>query len=242
MTPRLATTVTVLRRLREDDDGFTLVEVLVTATLSIVVLLAILLSADVFGSSTEAASRQAGSQEIGRATLRQITDDVRQARQPAGEANPIGHTPVSSRNDLIAATYAPSATGVRQAAWVRYCSTADGKTLLTAVRIADAYPGPPGTCAVPTPASANPDPTAGWHYAPLIVGTLRGANTLFTYSSDTCFGTTPTVTNGCTTLLTADSVRTVGIRISVANGAAGGDGRPTVLQGAVSLRNRAVGP
>jgi Tfp pilus assembly protein PilW len=218
---------TALRALRRDD-GVTLVELLVTMAVGMIVLIAILNAADVFGSTANTATRRSVSQEELRATMRSLTDTMRQARRPATERSPLAHTDTTRDGDLVAAVYLPTPAGPRPG-WVRYCRSADGRSLLTGQRLADAWAdaGDPGACA-PT---ATADQATGWVYAVTIDGGLASANPIFDFSSDACFGATP---SGCRPA--ADDVRTVGVRLAVTR--TDRPGATLALSGAVSLRNR----
>lgn len=226
MTRRRQTTSAALR----GDDGVTLVELLVTMTVATIVLLAILDAADVFSATADTATRRSVSQEQLRSTMRDMTDTLRQARRPEGESSPLAHTDTSRPDDLIAAVFLPTAAGPRPG-WVRYCRSADGRSLLTGRRLADAYAaaGDPGACAP----SATTDLAAGWSSGATIDGALPVGGRLFDFSSDTCFGATP---SGCVPV--PDDVRTVGIHLAATR--RGGAGRTLELSDAVSLRNRSA--
>lgn len=211
-----------------EDHGFTLVEVLVTMALSTIVLFAILGAFDVFSRTSASATNLVTSQESARATLRDMSDALRQSRLPAGETTPIQHTPTGSTGDLVAASWVDDTSGVQQAGWVRYCVS--GSSLLFGRRIGETWAGAgaPGPCAPTT----GTDPAAGWVYAKAIDGALANSS-VFDFTSDSCFGGTGTA---CPPL--AADVRSVGIRLGITDGAGRPAARGTTLYGAVSLRNR----
>ncbi|MCK9248659.1 MAG: prepilin-type N-terminal cleavage/methylation domain-containing protein [Solirubrobacteraceae bacterium] len=215
-----------------DDAGFTLVEMLVTMSIATVVLFAILQSADVFSRSAESSRDLADTQDTGRATLRVLVAELRQTRPSApGAESPIvtvGGGAVS-RRDLIAATYLPdSAQGAP--GWVRYCVSADGRSL---------YAGHATGSSLPTPLPACGTDGGGWTHELLVDDRLRDPN-VFSYVTDADTGGAacqPTAPADAVCLPSPADVRGIGLRLSIADRPSDADAR-TVLQGAVSLRNR----
>jgi hypothetical protein len=212
---------------RHRDEGFALVELLVTSSLALVVLLAILGALDVFSGTSSATARAPIAEETARATLRQMVDDLRQARVPTGETTPIDHTSTGATGDLVAAAWLDDGTAAPRAGWLRYCVTADGRSLVAARRYAAAWPGAPGACAT----TSTTDPALGWVARAIVPGSLVPGG-VFTFTSDACFGTT----GSCPPAATA--VRAIGIRLRLQARDAGGRGRTIDQTGTVGLRNR----
>jgi type II secretory pathway pseudopilin PulG len=89
--------------LRHDDDGFTLVELLVAMTLSIVVLLATLQSLDVFSSNAAEQSRVTDADQQLRLTMDNTVRDLRGASTilRAGASDLVYTVPVTSASTRI---------------------------------------------------------------------------------------------------------------------------------------------
>lgn len=208
-------------RLR-DERGFTLVELLMTMSLALVVLFAILGAADMFARSAGVADKQTAAQDTARATVRSMVSTMRQARPVAGQTTPIAGTP--TRTDLVVAAYVPTTTGTEEAGWVRYCSTSDPQpSLIMGSRVGDAY-APPGTC------SAT-DTTNGWQHVVVLKQVLHDAGHLFDYTTSTCTGAT------CPAPNVAD-IMSVGIRVAVGTSPEAAARSNSVVRDAVSFRNR----
>jgi type II secretory pathway pseudopilin PulG len=125
------------------DDGFTLVELLVAMTLSIIVLFATLLAFDTFSSATARHSRVSGTNEEVRATVDRVVNELRGASAIArAEADDLVYSvrasPTITRTTRLCVSPAPS----RALYESRSTTWATGTTL-------------PSTC--PTPTSE-----AGW--------------------------------------------------------------------------------
>lgn len=203
-----------LKHLKSADGGFTLVELLVTSTIAIIVLFAVLQSADVFRGTSEASSKRTDTQEELRRTLRTLVQELRQAPAPTGAATPLANAAGAtvSASDLVV---------FNGGGWTRYCAASepDGRASLYASR----------TAAVPTGACGS-EGTA------ILRARLRDPEQLFSYvtaADVTAHGCSVTATTAC--LPPADEVRGVGIRLAVAPA----DGATAlVTTGAVSLRNR----
>jgi prepilin-type N-terminal cleavage/methylation domain-containing protein len=210
----------------EDDAGFTLVELLVTMSIAVVLLIAILQASEIFRSSSQASGRIADVQETSRQVLRTITSDLRQARSPAPGVTPLLNTDPGSRRDLIAAVYRNDGSP----GWVRYCVSADDQSLLVGqVAGLNFPPGGPGPCAINAASS-------GWQYGPLVDGRLSDPDRLFDFTTDSCTG----YATACTRI--ASKIRTVGIRLALRDSNATSGGRSIVTRGAVALRNAPATP
>jgi prepilin-type N-terminal cleavage/methylation domain-containing protein len=207
------------------DEGFTLVELLVTMAIGTIVLLAILGASDVLGRTTNASSRLTNAQEMARRSVRVMTNDLRQASTASAAAT----TPLVqlSRSQLVVATVLDSSSGP-QNGWVVYCVDGSGN-LLRGTRTATPYAAP-GSCGT----------GSGWSFGRMVGGGVTTAPTLFTYTADAAY-----TANGCpqqapTTgtpnpapcLPAPEQVRSVGLRIAVTDGS-----RTVVTRAAVSLRN-----
>lgn len=226
-----------LRRARRDEAGFTLIEVMVTMTLGIVVLLAILGASDIFGRSVTTIDRAAGAQDSARTTMRSMVSAMRQARFAPPPATPPGSTWTSpipsawtpSRSDLTFAAYVPTATGAgTEKGWVRYCAVTGGTqgSLVAGLLRGDAYAAP-GAC------SAT-DTTNGWTHSLVLDRTLQNPDSLFDYTASTC--TTVTAASPC--LPAAAAVQSVGIRLAVSTDRESAGTFSSVVRDAVTFRNR----
>ena len=213
-----------LRTLR-DERGFTLVELLVTMTVGLVVLFAILGASEIFSKSVTTASNATGAQDSARTTVRSMVATLRQARFAPGQTSPIPATWTPSRSSLTIAAYVPTASGTgTQPGWVRYCTVTNGtqSSLVMGVRSGDAYLAP-DTC------SAS-DTTNGWAHALVLDRTLQNPQQLFDFSASTC------AANPC--LPAGPDVRAVGIRLAVGTSRDSAGTFSSVVRDAVSFRNR----
>lgn len=203
-----------------DDDGFTLVELLVAMSVGMIVLFAILGASDIFRTSTSTASQATAAQDAARASVREMVGSLRQGRVATGQTTPIPSQWMPSRQDLTVAAFV---TPTEQPGWVRYCASTTGSqsSLITGVRVGDTYAAP-GSC------SAS-DTTNGWTHAVLLNSTLQDPTQLFDFTSSTCTG------SPCLPIATA--VQSVGIRVAVAR-SPGATGFGSVVRDAVSFRNR----
>jgi type II secretory pathway pseudopilin PulG len=213
-------------RLR-DERGFTLVELLVTSSLAIVVLFAILGASDMFARSAGIADKTTEAQDSARATVRSMVNVLRQARAicpavcpPASLSTPIGGTP--TRSDLVVAAYVTTA-GVDQPGWVRYCATSDAHPSLVMGTLVGAAYLAPGACSATNTAN-------GWHHSVMLKGTLQDSGRLFDYAYNPC------VTAPCSTAV-AD-IQSVGIRVAVGTSPTAAATLNSVVRDAVSFRNR----
>lgn len=199
--------------IRRDEGGFTLVELLVTMTLALVVLFAVLQGADIFRSTSEASTRRADTQEQLRRTLRTMVSELRQAPTPSGATSPL----VSPSGAFMSST--DLVVNTRQG-WTRYCAGGTGQTTLYVSRT-----------------STPPSGVCGSGGAVVVVrDLLRDAGRLFTYTARADF-----LSNGCAAAATAPclppatEVRGLGIRLAIAPSAGS---TPLVTTSAVSFRNR----
>lgn len=214
-----------IRRALRDDRGFTLIEVMVTVTLSLVVLFAILGASEIFGKSATTIDRSTGAQDSARTTMRTMVATMRQARFAPSQTSPVPSTWAPSRSDLTFAAYVPSTDGTTTVAgWVRYCAVTTGtqSSLIAGARIGDAY-------MAPGPCSAT-DTTNGWSHATMLNGTLQGPAQLFDFTSAAC--------TGAACLPAGPEVRAVGIRIGVGTSRVAVGTHNSVVRDAVSFRNR----
>ena len=152
------------RRLRAEG-GFTLVELLVAMTLSVIVLFAILGVFDTFSSNAARQTRITDANDQTRRAMDRIVADLRQAQT----------VEVADPNDLVY-TVSDSATQVRRE---RICLDAGGRVWRSSVTTATAPAAPiaPGTAC----------PAAGSGAAPLshLLSANSASNPLFTYDSAT---------------------------------------------------------
>lgn len=130
---------------RRAQDGFTLVEVLLAAALLVVVLFAVLGTADMFGARTRANAELTAAQEDQREAIARVTRELRSASGGGEGAAILRGEP----SDLVFLTdRAPEAPGAWRA--VRYCW--DGADLMRQVSAG---------AAAGLPATACPDATWG---------------------------------------------------------------------------------
>jgi prepilin-type N-terminal cleavage/methylation domain-containing protein len=212
-----------------DERGFTLVEVLVSMSLAMVLLFAILGASDVFNKSVSVADKATGAQDSARATVRGMVTVLRQGRVATGQTTPLPNVTLT-RSDLVAATWFPSATELTpgtgtQAGWVRYCAYTNGtqSSLIEGVRVGDVYAAP-GACTAA-------DTTNGWRHAVVLNGTLQDPTRLFDYSTSACTG-------GSCALPAGPAVQSVGVRVAVATSPGATATYNSVVRDAVSFRNR----
>ena len=201
--------------------GFTLVELLVTMTLAVIVLFAILGASDVFVRSAAVTDKTTAAQESARVTVRSMVYELRQGRVVTGHTTPIAGTP--SRTDLVVATYVKAAGGAEQLGWVRYCATAGPHaSLVMGTRVGDAY-------AAPGPCSAG-DTTNGWVHRTMLDGTLQDPERLFDFTTSTC--------TGAACAPAGPDIESVGIRVAVGTSPGADAAFNSVVRDAVSFRNR----
>jgi prepilin-type N-terminal cleavage/methylation domain-containing protein len=220
--------------LRSTDEGFTLVEVLVTMLIAVVVLFAILQSGQFLQRTTAASSRLTGAQEDSRRIMRDLTQEARQAADvSAGTA--AAPLVALSRSSLVFATVLEAAGG-SMAGWVRYCATPDGR-LLRGQRTVAPTAG--------EAASACGAAGAGWAYGTVLDGALVDGARVFSFTASATYAgagcpqqpPTASVPNPPPCLPPVDAVTGVGIRLAISDRSAEGP-RTVVTRGALSFRNR----
>ena len=209
-----------------DERGFTLVELLVTMSMAVVVLFAVLGASDVFVRSAAIADKTTDAQDAARKAVRTMVHELRQGRVPsvpAGQISPLAPAP-QSRTDLVVATYVATAGGGEALGWVRYCATTGpGASLIVGTRVGDAYMAP-GACAAT-------DATNGWQHSTMLDGTLQEPERLFDYTTSACTGAGCPAPNG-------PDVESVGIRVAVGTSPDATARYNSVVRDAVSFRNR----
>lgn len=205
-----------------DERGFTLVELLVTSSLAIVVLFAILGASEMFARSASIADKTTEAQDSARATVRSMVNVLRQARAicattcpPASPTTPIGGTP--TRSDLVVAAYLTT-SGVEQAGWVRYCATSDPHPSLVMGTLVSGTYLPAGACSATNTAN-------GWHHTVMLKQTLQDSARLFDYAYNPG------------SAAVAD-IQSVGIRLAVGTSPTAAATHNSVVRDAVSFRNR----
>jgi prepilin-type N-terminal cleavage/methylation domain-containing protein len=218
---------------RSGEDGFTLIELLVTMAVAMVVLFAVLQSADVFATSTKTANDRTQAQDTARATMRELVGTLRQARLPAGATTPVVRVSTGTTPEVVFASR--SASGSDN--WSRICVSADGRSFVAGSLATATYAAPSTSC------SAG-DTTGGWSYGALVPDILRDPSTALTFDSASCVGgrqvagtTGATAGAACTPAVAA--ITTVGIRLAVAAKAADTTSS-SVVTDAVNLRNGAT--
>lgn len=211
-------------RALRDERGFTLVEILVTMTLAMIVLFAILSASELFGKSATTISTATEAQDAARTNVRSMVASLRQARFAPGQTSPIPAAWTPSRSDLTIAAYVPTAAGGTAAGWMRYCAATSGtqSSLVAGVRVGDAYQAP-GTC------SAT-DTSNGWTHAVVVDRNLQNPGALFDFSSSSC--------SGATCLPAGPAVQAVGIQLAIGSSRESTGTTKSVVRDAVSFRNR----
>lgn len=205
-----------------DERGFTLIELMVTISVGMVVLFAILGASDMFARSAAVTDKTTAAQEAARVTVRSMVHVMRQARSVTGQTTPIAGSP--TRSDLVVAAYVPTTIGDEAAGWVRYCATADAHpSLVMGIRVGDAYAAP-GACSAANTAN-------GWQHTAVLNGTLQDSARLFDYTTSTCTGAACPAPN-------AADISAVGIRVAVGTSPEAATTFNSVVRDAVSFRNR----
>jgi type II secretory pathway pseudopilin PulG len=206
---------TPLRRGLHDERGMTLVEQLITMTISIVVLFSVLQVADAFSSGSAASNKRTDAEDRMRTEMGTFVRNLRQA-PPVNAAAAAGSiTPlIATRAGDIIFRSPREATG-----WIRYCTgPAAGSTTGTALRVgtlSGTYVDPGTSC---------PDGISGaWTYGTVATG-LRETESLFAY--DAC----PDV---ATVACAPATVGTITMRIAMEHG----EGRILRLTSSVTPRN-----
>ncbi|MDO9407196.1 PilW family protein [Patulibacter sp.] len=219
------------RSLVTEDSGFSLIELLVTMLVAMIVLFAILQGSEVFARGAKRVDDATKAQDAARTTMRTIVGSVRDGRLPtAAEAGLAAQptTPIRVANaatgDLVVATSVPSGSSTVPG-WTRYCADGSG-SLVVGQRATAAFATPP-TCGT----AGN-----GWTQGRVLDRTLVSDRAqVFDFSSGSCVAG-QVVGTGAACAPAADTVTTVGIRLSVAGSAGSTESRATI-RNAVSVRN-----
>lgn len=150
------------------EEGYTLVELLVVMSVSLVVLFATLGVFDAFSKSTAASDRLTQSQDAARTQLDRITELLRSARPrtDGGEAVIIPASGYGGLSDLTFTTYAGAGTANRLHA-VRLCVNTTTRTLWReTLDDASGYVSPGASC---------PSAAGGWARATLVTNVANTA-------------------------------------------------------------------
>lgn len=202
-----------------DDEGFTLIELVVTMALAVGVLLVVLQGFDLFSRSADTATRSTQAQNDARTAVDTMVTTLRQARIDPTSTPAV--TPVATT---------PTATDVTISAWggttgdtkgyARFCTTGTGSgTTLQRGWVSTTATAPPAsTCGV----AAN-----GWSYGVLVGGTLQTTQPVFTFQ---CGAT------ACASYAAATAATAVGIRVAVGTGSTGSTSFNAVIHDAVAFR------
>lgn len=216
-----------LRETARDDRGLTLVELLVTMTLALVVLLGVLSAGDALLSGTSKVDRRADVQDQARRALADVIGQLRDARPIAGTSSPlVTGTPLPSRSSIVfSARLANGDAPGTVTGWVRVCATATtGRAAVLIGRRLDASYADPGSCDATNTVN-------GWSYGRLLVRDITDGGRLFDFASDSCVGASCTPSSA----VTAAAVRTIGVNLSIDPG----HGNTVyTLRGAATIRNR----
>lgn len=197
-------------RLR-NDDGLSLVELLVAMTLSVVVLGSVLLTAELMTSTTAATNRLTEAEDDARTAGNALARDVRLSGT-FGATDPIA---TARPDDLVLRRTTPVVAGYTGPSWTRYCVVPDsGGWRLRRI----AVDGPAPTDACPDLASA---PAANARYDTPVRSALARSE-VFTY---TC---------AAAPCASTSLIRTVGITLAIDHP---GAAQPYVTSSAVTLRN-----
>jgi Tfp pilus assembly protein PilW len=218
---------------RSGEDGFSLIELIVTMAVAMIVLFAVLQSADVFAKTPTTANDRTEAQDAARVTVRQLVQSLRQARLPTGASTPVVRVTTGTTPEVVFASR--SAAGADT--WSRVCVSADGRSLVAGTLANPTYAAPSTSC------SAG-DTTGGWAYSTLAANVLRDPATALTFDSASCVGGrqvagTTGATAGAACTPTVAAITTVGIRLAVAAKAADTTSS-SVVTDAVNLRNGAT--
>lgn len=219
-------TPTVLRTRLREDAGLTLVELLITMTLAMVMLLATYAAADTLMRGNEKIDRKSDAQQEARRAVSTVVDQLRDARPAPGDTTPLAVQSLPTRSSIVFASRLTRDDGpTALPGWVRICATATTGTarVLVGTRTANAY-ADPGACS--TSNTAN-----GWTYGPLLARDITNPGQLFNFSSGSCVGA------ACapTTAALVRAITTVGVNLRID----AGRGDPAFIAGdAVAVRNR----
>lgn len=204
------------------EDGFTMVEVLVSLVVTVLVLSAVLGSVEAFQRGARANERLTGAQDAARQGMTQMVRVLRSAGEPSTSLAQSTTVQRALPDDLVVRTTdfpdeSRQGTGVHR---VRYCLSADRKTLWQeTLREGAAVTGDPGT--------GCPGTAPGWQRRIAVAAVAnKPAEPVFTYGSS------------------STGIRSVGVLLAIQAGDGARD-RPTPLRSAATLRGAVlpeVGP
>lgn len=207
---------TPLRRGLHDERGMSLVELLITMTISIVILFSVLQVADVFSAGSTASNKRTDAEDRMRTEMGTFVRNLRQAPPVNAAAAPGSITPlIAARSGDIVFRSPREATG-----WIRYCTgpapgSTTGSGALRVGTLSGTYVDPGTSC---------PDGVSGaWNYGTIATG-LAETQSLFAY--DAC----PDV---ATVACAPATVGAITMRIAMEHG----EGRVLRLTSAVTPRN-----
>jgi type II secretory pathway pseudopilin PulG len=184
-------------RLTRDDSGFTLVELLLVCTLTLVVLGATLTTFESFQKNTEVNARQNDAQQEARRSIDYL------ARQLRNLASPTDYDPESVKralaHDLIVQSVAPdrpaNSQNVRNTHYVRYCyNPSTSRVIRQRLTWTNAV--------VPAHPSGTACPSSGWASTDFAANVVNGSRPLFSYTWD---GEDPTTITEIHTSLWVDA-------------------------------------
>jgi hypothetical protein len=203
-----------------------LVELLITMTLAVVLLLATFAAADALMRGNAKIDRKTDAQQEARRAVSTLVDQLRDARPAPGDTTPLAVQAMPTRSSIVFASRLTRDQGpTAQPGWIRVCatSTTAPAQVLVGTRTAAAY-ADPGVCAPTTT-------TNGWSYGPLMARNITNPGQLFNFSSGSCVGATCTPT----TAALVRAITTVGVSLQID---AGRDDPAFVAGDAVAIRNR----
>lgn len=210
--------MSVLRRLRHDQGGVTMIELIVVMSVATIVLLGVFQAYDAFSSESARSSKRADVEDTLRREMGVFVGALREAppvnlAAPAGAISPIA---IARNNDIVFRD--PDTTN----GWLRYCigpSTGGAGTALWRGRLVSPSVVDPG-------AACNGAAAGGWTYGAVIARDVTDTAGAMRY--DSC-------PSPATTTCTASAVRSVTLNLAVQFS----PGRTIRLSSSVSPRNRA---
>jgi prepilin-type N-terminal cleavage/methylation domain-containing protein len=207
----------VVRTLRRDQDGFTMIEMLVVMSIAVVVLAGVYTAFDSFGTESSKSSRRADAEDTLRRAMGTFVSTLREAPaiNPLAAAGSVSPIAIARTNDIVFRN--PRVAN----GWLRYCAgpSGTGSTALWVGRLTSPAVVDPGVAC--TGASAG-----GWSYGRAVAENLTQTAGLLRF--DTCL--TP-----ATVACTAASIRSITMNLVVQYT----PGRVIRLSSSVSPRNRA---
>jgi prepilin-type N-terminal cleavage/methylation domain-containing protein len=199
------------------EDGFTMPELLVSMSISLILVFAALVSLDTFNSGAADSTRRIIGEDAARTSVNRIVGLLRNAGVPSPLAGGAQPTTIDRllANDLVFRSSAwpgESGVGVTGSHVIRMCLDTAARTLWRdGLRFGTAGPSDPG--------AACPSVATGWTHVPIATNVVNSAaQPLFRYGS-----TTP--------------VRTIGISLRLESGSKAVS-RPIVLHSGGVLRGR----